>query len=70
LRIPSVRPPGPRAEKYATSGAGWNSLTSAVSKMTAVVFLSFYEIYYINFAEITKSETQHNQEIVNLNLLG
>lgn len=35
----SVSPPGPLAEKYATTGAGLKSSTSSVGRMTAVGFL-------------------------------
>lgn len=39
LRMASVRPPGPRAEKLATTGAGLSSLASSVGRITAVGFL-------------------------------
>lgn len=37
--MPSVSPPGPRAEKYATTGAGLYPVTSTVGRMVATGFL-------------------------------
>lgn len=49
----SVRPPGPRAEKDATMGAGLNSLTSSVGRITAVGFLKPRNIDRTTFTSIS-----------------
>lgn len=59
----SVSPPGPLAEKYATTGAGLNTFTSSADRMTAEGFLHSSErtsqVYKMNAILVTSMSSKH-----------